>query len=80
MEQTKPKKKAPEPGPEQPEDESQAGVTYLTYEELRPLTEEEQKNIESLFSQISELSKNEDWKFQYEAVNLLRIANKAVTD
>lgn len=76
MDSNKPKKKAPEPGPEQPEDESMAGVNYLTFEELRPLSEEEAHNIDSFTETIVDLSKSDDWKNQYEAINLLRIFNK----
>ena len=47
MDSNKRQKKAPEPGPEQPEDESMMGVQYISFEDLRALTEEEAKNLES---------------------------------
>ena len=47
MESSKPaKKKQMEPGPERPTDESQIGVSYIEFEELPPLTEEQQLNLE----------------------------------
>ena len=70
------KKKHVEPGPERPEDESQAAVSYFSFQELRPLTEEELKNPDGFCESVLQQSKSEDWKEQYEAVNQLRVINK----
>ena len=47
MESSKPaKKKQMEPGPERPTDESQMGVSYIDFDELQPLSEDYQSNLD----------------------------------
>ena len=77
MESVKPKKQKVEPGPELPQDDSQAGVQYLNYEELQPLSEEQLQNVDNtLVNTLKEKTSSEDWKAQYEAVNILRSLSK----
>ena len=77
VEPTRKKKGAPEPGPELPVDESQAGVSYIEFEELKGIGNDEYNGdfdhvLETLYTNIG----SDDWKVQYDTVNLLRVLNK----
>eukprot|EP00347_Sterkiella_histriomuscorum_P000732 403374718 len=81
MESTKPRKPKVEPGPEHPTDESQVGVSYLSFEELQPVKLDTQEDQESLVAHLLEVASTchlieADWKAQYEAVNMMRSLNK----
>ena len=63
MESTKPKKQKPEPGPEQPLDPNQAGVSYLSFDELPCLSDEQLNSLNDLFLMMHTNAKiEEDWK------------------
>ena len=55
-------KKPKDEGPERPADETQIGVSYLSFEDLQPFSEALLQNQESLVQGVFDLSKSEEWK------------------
>lgn len=81
MESTKPRKQKVEPGPELPTDDSQAGVSYLSFDDLQEPRLETEEEQQSLIGHLIEIANtchltDADWKAQYEAVNIMRALNK----
>lgn len=58
MEQQRKKRAPVEPGPEQPVDDSQMAVTYLTFEELKDFEDESKVDFDS----IQAMTQHPDWR------------------
>ena len=71
MESSKKKQKQEDLGPENLPEDAQVGVTYIEYEQLEA---PEMSKLDG--KTLANMMESDDWKQQYESLNVLRALNK----